>query len=221
MAERTRFPLLGLSRLRMGIDGEGVTTLVAGAGCPLRCRWCINQRLLAEKQPEWVTPEELFERTRIDNLYFQATGGGLCFGGGESLLHAAFIASFRDAVGGAWKLSAETSLNVPAEALSTALACIDEYIVDIKSMDPAIYRAYTGGDNGIVLRNLQTLARAVPPETVTVRVPLIPQYNDAADQNNSAHLLRQMGFTKIELFDYVTRDDALRQKTPQAHAAGR
>ena len=95
MADGARYPLLGLSRLRMGIDGEGVTTLVAGAGCPLRCRWCINKRLLAEKQPEWITPGELFERTRIDNLYFQATGGGLCFGGGESLLHAAFIASFR------------------------------------------------------------------------------------------------------------------------------
>ena len=40
------YPLLGLSRLRMGTDGTGVTTLIAGAGCPLRCRWCINRELL-------------------------------------------------------------------------------------------------------------------------------------------------------------------------------
>ena len=206
MADGPRFPLLGLSRLRMGIDGEGVTTLVAGAGCPLRCRWCINQRLLAEKQPEWVTPEELFERTRVDNLYFQATGGGLCFGGGEALLHTSFIVSFRERIGGVWKLSAETSLNVPPEALSAALTCIDEWIVDVKSMDVDVYRAYTGGDNAVVLRNLRTLSERVPPETVTVRVPLIPAYNDAADQKNSAHLLEQMGFTKIECFDYVVQD---------------
>ena len=45
------YPLLSLSRLRMGIDGEGVTTLVAGAGCPLSCRWCINERLCVRAGP--------------------------------------------------------------------------------------------------------------------------------------------------------------------------
>ena len=207
MADGPLFPLLGLSRLRMGVDGEGVTTLVAGAGCPLRCRWCINKRLLAEKQPEWVAPETLFERTRVDNLYFQATGGGLCFGGGESLLHADFIAAFRSLSGGAWKLSAETSLNVPEQALRTALDCVDEFIVDIKPMDAGIYRRYTGGDNGPVLANLRTLSRRFPPEKVTVRVPLIPGYNDEPDRRRSETILREMGFTRIERFDYVTRED--------------
>ena len=47
MADGVIFPLLALSRLRMGTDGKGVTTLIAGAGCPLRCRWCINKTLLA------------------------------------------------------------------------------------------------------------------------------------------------------------------------------
>ena len=203
MADNITYPLLALSRLRMGTDGRGVTTLVAGAGCPLQCRWCINKALLAEKKPESVSPEELFNRTRIDNLYFQATGGGLCFGGGEALLHADFIAAFRAYCGAAWKLSAETSLNVPESALAKALTCVDEFIVDIKSMDAAIYRRYTGQDNGVVLRNLEALARGVPPDNVKIRVPLIPQYNDAADQQNSEARLRQLGFTRIELFDYT------------------
>ncbi|MBQ6119626.1 MAG: radical SAM protein [Clostridia bacterium] len=208
MADGVAFPLLALSRLRMGTDGKGVTTLVAGAGCPLRCRWCLNKRLLAEKPPEWVSPEELFARTRIDDLYFQATGGGLCFGGGEALLHTDFIAAFRELTGGAWKLSAETSLHVAESALAVALTCVDEFIVDVKSMDADIYSAYTGGDNGLVLRNLQTLSRAVPPENVKVRVPLIPQYNDETDRQNSEALLRELGFTRIELFDYVIREDS-------------
>ena len=75
----------------MGIDGEGVTTLVAGAGCPLLCRWCINKKILAEAPAENISPSELLERVRIDDLYFQVTGGGVTFGGGESLLHAPFI----------------------------------------------------------------------------------------------------------------------------------
>ena len=47
--------IFGVSRHRLTTDGEGVTTLVAGGGCPLRCRWCINQRLLREAPAESVT----------------------------------------------------------------------------------------------------------------------------------------------------------------------
>ena len=89
--DELRFPLLALSRLRMGTDGKGVTTLVVGAGCPLSCRYCINRRLLKEAPQKSVTAEELLESVRIDDLYFRATGGGVTFGGGESLLHAEFI----------------------------------------------------------------------------------------------------------------------------------
>ena len=200
------FPLLAISRLRMESDGEGVTTLVAGAGCPLFCRWCINARLLKEKTPEPVTPAELFERTKIDNLYFQATGGGLCFGGGESLLHAKFIAAFRKLVGGAWKLTAETSLNVSPAALETAMDVLDAFIVDVKTADPEIYRSYTGSCNDIVFRNLQTLFGSFPRNQIKVRVPLIPGYNDDADQKKTAALLREMGASNIEIFSYKKTD---------------
>ena len=57
--DELRFPLLALSRLRMGTDGKGGTTLAAGAGCPLSCRYCINRRLLKEAPQKSVTAEEL------------------------------------------------------------------------------------------------------------------------------------------------------------------
>ena len=78
----------------METDGQGITTLIAGAGCPLNCRWCINKRLLREATAEAVTAEELLERVKMDDLYFRATGGGITFGGGEPLLHASFIYVF-------------------------------------------------------------------------------------------------------------------------------
>ena len=80
----------------MGTDGDGITSLIAGAGCPLHCRWCINARLLREAQAVRVTASELLERVRTDDLYFRATGGGVTFGGGEALLHAGFISRFRE-----------------------------------------------------------------------------------------------------------------------------
>ena len=201
------FPLLALARLRMGTDGVGVTTLAAGAGCPLNCRFCINRRLLKEAAAEDVTAEELIERVRVDDLYFRATGGGVTFGGGESLLHAAFIRRFRELCPTEWRISAETSLAVPRETLLPALSAVDEFIVDCKDMDPDIYRRYTGGDVQIMKNNLKLLLASCGSEAVLVRVPYIPGFNTAADQQKSAEALREMGVTRLDLFDYVVRPE--------------
>ena len=84
MSAAPLFPLFALCRHRMGSDGAGVTTLAAARGCPLRCRYCLNPQALKEETPaRMVAPEELYEMTRVDDLYFQATLGGVTFGGGE------------------------------------------------------------------------------------------------------------------------------------------
>ena len=201
------FPLLSLARLRMGIDGPGVTTLVAGAGCPLRCRWCINEQLLREAPVERVSAEELLERVKIDDLYFRASGGGITFGGGEALLHAAFLRRFRELCPGEWKLCAETSLAVPRQLVELAVDAVDGFLVDCKDMHPEIYRSYTGGDISLMADNLRFLLQTVGPERILVRVPLIPEYNKKEDQAESAALLREMGVTRLELFDYVIREE--------------
>ncbi len=201
------FPLLSLARLRMGTDGAGVTTLVAGAGCPLSCRWCINKRLLREAPAEPVTAAELVGRVKIDDLYFRATGGGVTFGGGESLLHAAFLRRFRALCPAEWRTAAETSLAVPEENLRIALEAVDEFIVDCKDMDDSIYHRYTGGDGALMRRNLALLLRVAGSERVLVRVPRIPQYNTKEDQRRSAEALRALGAERLDLFDYVIREE--------------
>ena len=60
--DELRYPLVGFDRLRMETDGEGVTTLVAGGGCPLSCHYCINKKLLAKAPAEHVTVSELYKR---------------------------------------------------------------------------------------------------------------------------------------------------------------
>ena len=197
------YPLLALSRHRMEIDGEGVTTLVAGAGCPLSCAYCINKSLLRQA-PTFVTAAELYEKVRIDDLYFQATGGGLCFGGGESLLHPDFYEALRPLCSG-WRFTAETSLNVSPEAVRRAVKLFDAFIIDVKTLDPVIYERYTGRPQGPVIENLRWLAAHFDPARLHVRVPLIPGYNDEADQARTEAALRKMGLTQIELFSYVVR----------------
>lgn len=82
-------PILAISRLRMRTDGSGITTLVAFMGCPLQCKYCLNKKChepIYETDGKtlrsgimMLTPQELYDMVKIDNIYFQSTGGGICF----------------------------------------------------------------------------------------------------------------------------------------------
>lgn len=199
------FPLLGLSRHRMGTDGVGITTLAAAAGCPLHCRWCINRDLLSKAKAVDVTPEEFLERVRVDDLYFRATGGGITFGGGEPLLQADFIKEFREICPEEWMITVETSLFVPRNYLAQVVDAVDLFVVDCKDMNKDIYRKYTGEDSSVMEENLQFLLQRKDAESILVRVPLIPGYNTAEDQKKSAEILREMGVKRLDLFEYRTK----------------
>ena len=203
MEKATIAPIVTCARLRMQTDGKGVTTLVCFHGCPLRCRYCINPFSFAEDtKRESLTPKQLYDRVKIDALYFLATGGGVTFGGGEPLLYGRFLQEFREICGQDWHLCAETSLNVPREQVELAAECIDHFYVDCKDTNPDIYRRYTGRNNEKMLENLQFLLSLVGPERITVRLPLIPDYNTEEDRQRSKALLQEMGIQKFDLFTY-------------------
>lgn len=199
-------PVITFSRHRMLVDGKGVTTLVCFHGCPLRCKWCLNPFSFApETKRTQMTAQMLYDRVKIDELYFLATGGGVTFGGGEPLLYAPFLQEFRAVCGKDWHLCAETSLNVPWENVETAAGCIDHFYIDCKDTNPVIYHRYTGKDNTLMLENLQKLLFLVGPERIILRLPLIPDFNTEEDRAASQALLEEMGVTNFDLFTYRTK----------------
>lgn len=199
--------LIGLRRHRIGVDGAGVTTLVAFHGCPLRCKYCLNPKALrSEGLWKRFTPEELYNHVKRDDLYFCATGGEVTFGGGEPLISCKEILHFHKICrdnGHKWKINIETSLNVPQIFVEVLEGVVDHWIVDIKDMNPEIYRAYTGEDNAQVITNLCHLIGN--KANITARVPLIPTFNTESDIENSIAILQQLGVENIDRLTYITK----------------
>jgi Pyruvate-formate lyase-activating enzyme len=203
--------------MRIGVDGDGVTTLVVFMLCPLQCRYCLNPQTLSMDNPfKTYTPAELYEELKIDDLYFQATGGGITFGGGEPLLRAEFIKEFRANCGSAWKINVETSLNVPLAKLKTVVGCIDNFIIDVKDMNPLIYSSYTGRDNAMVKTNLEYLAAQGLCDTCTIRVPLIPDFNTEAGIDSEISALQALGYKTFDKFEYTTTIHGKRKRNLQS-----
>jgi len=199
-------PFIAINRHRLTTDGEGVTTLVGFHGCPLHCEYCLNPQCL-QADGVWcrLTPGELYSEVEIDDLYFVATGGGICFGGGEPLLRSDFIKAFAEIMNPEWKLTIETSLNVPLENVKTIASLVQMWYVDIKDMNPDIYKAYGCKENKQVVSNLQWLAANGYADKVIIRLPLIPEYNTDEDRQRSQQQLEEMGFTNFDKFNYIVR----------------
>ncbi len=208
--ERQRAKIIGIARHRLLTDGDGVTTLVAFHGCPLCCRYCLNPQSLGDGgRFREYSPEQLYAETRIDELYFIATNGGVTFGGGEPCLRPDFIRHFRELCGESWQINLETSLNVPADNIASLLPVVNTLIIDIKDMNPEIYRNYTGRGNSIVLPNLRLIANSGRQSDCIIRIPLIPDFNTDADREASRAALEQLGFTRFDLFTYQIRKQCL------------
>ena len=201
---QTKAPIITFSRHRILSDGQGVTTLVIFHGCPLRCRWCINPYSHAQDTKRTdMTPQELYERVKVDELYFLATGGGVTFGGGEPLLYPKFIKEFKEICPDNWRISVQTSLSVPWENVEMIAPTVDMVYIDCKDADPSIYRQYTSKDNQQMVKNVKGLLTLIPPERIVVRLPLIPKYNTEADRANSRMLFEKMGIRQFDEFTYI------------------
>ena len=195
-------PIYSISRLRFGTDGKGITSLVAFMGCPLRCRHCINSWCHSDpSQARLMSPEDLYGELMIDDIYFQMTGGGVCFGGGEPTLYPEFIRQFRRVCGDRWRITVESALTCTEEVIPEMARSVDRWIVDVKDLSEEIYEEYTGKRNDI--RSKLRVLLDAGAET-TVRVPHIPGHNSDADVARTIGELRSMGFNDIDEFTYIT-----------------
>ena len=199
--------IMGINRHRMYIDGQGINTLVALEGCPLNCKYCINKNLLAKGKVQEMSLQELADKVLIDYCYFMATGGGITFGGGEALLHSEQIKAFREVLPSDVPIKVETALNVSKERLLEVIDVVDEYLIDVKTMNPQIYQSYTGMNNESVIENLQILCDNKLQNKCKIRIPNIPEFTTNEDVEKTIDIIKKMGFDDLDVFDYIIRTE--------------
>ena len=223
--EREGTSVFGVSRHRLGRDGKGITTLVTFHGCPLHCKYCLNEQCYepADRFPHY-TPERLYAEVKQDDLYFRATDGGVTFGGGEPAQQADFIVRFRELCGEDWKIRLETSLNVDKELIEKLAPIVDEWIVDIKTDDQEVYQKYTRGSRNQALMNLHYLTSEdglnVSPECVFLRVPIIPGFVSKEEAEKTAETFRNT-YPNVEVFEYITDVDEKKKREENDRKTGK
>lgn len=175
-------------------DGPGVRTIVFLKGCPLRCRWCCNpegqewdfQTMVQGGVPKTVgrdvTVSEVLEEIERDRVYYRRSGfGGVTLSGGECLWQPAFSAALLACCREVGITTAiETTGYAEWDVIQMLLPHVDTVLMDIKHIQAEKHRAFTGRDNALILENAARIAKAA--RRLIVRTPVIPTFNDTADE---------------------------------------
>ena len=128
-------------------------------------------------------------------------GGGITLSGGECLLQSEFASELLEKLSGMHR-AIETAGHVPKEDFLHVLPHVELVLFDIKHMDTAIHRQYTGVGNELILENLTLLKQSGVP--FIARIPLIPGVNDSeANLARTAQFLMDTpSLIRVELLPY-------------------
>jgi pyruvate formate lyase activating enzyme len=176
---------LELTPQGLRIDRERCTACGACArACPAGALEVIGR--------EW-TPDDLFAEVQKDAVFYQTSGGGVTFSGGEPMLQADFLhpVLLRCREAGI-HVALDTCGTVSWPRYERALPLVDLVLYDLKLFDPERHKVSTGVDNAPILDNARRIAAAGKP--MWIRTPVIPGFT--ADEANIAALA---GFIAAEL----------------------
>jgi pyruvate formate lyase activating enzyme len=161
-----------------------------------------NIREIAGKS---YTLEHLMKELMKDQMFYEESGGGVTFSGGEVM-----TADMEEVLRAAKEIKKqEISLNIdtcgaaPWENFEMIMPYTDTFLYDLKVLDPKKHKQYTGAENDLILSNLEKLSAS--DAKISLRIPVVPGVNDTEeDMLEIIRFLqqRQIRTKKIHLLPY-------------------
>lgn len=166
-----------------------------------KCTGCGRCAALTEKDTDFVcfqdarqicgkkyTADEILSEVIKDKSFYENSGGGATFSGGECLLQIEFLTEILKACKeNGIHTAVDTAGHVPYETIEKILPYTDLFLYDVKCYDSEKHKQYTGVGNELILENLRRLLNTGVP--VWVRIPIIPTVNDTVEEMQNIKLL--------------------------------
>jgi len=163
-------------------DGPGIRTTVFFSGCPLRCAWCHNPEGISFDSPDAITYTipQIMSIIRRDRRFYDETGGGVTFSGGECMTQIDFVAGLAAACKKEGiSVAIDTCGHAPWQDFERILPLCDLFLYDVKLTDSDKHTLHTGVDNKLILENLTKLSNA--GAGIWLRFPIIGGVNMDSD----------------------------------------
>jgi len=168
------------------------------------CGKCIEKcpALAREMIGKKMTAEEVLKEIEKDLVFYEESGGGVTFSGGEPLEQSEFLEELlNDCREKKIHTTVDTSGYISWRILDKISPKVDLFLYDIKIMDNKRHKKYTGVSNEIILENLKKLSSV--HHNIFVRFPVIPGIND--DYQNikrTGEFLSSLKIAQVNLLPY-------------------
>lgn len=192
-------------------DGPGIRTTVFLKGCPMTCWWCHNpesrdpriEQANGKVIGEIYSPQELFNIIKKDLIFYDQSGGGVTFSGGEPLEQATFLEEgLKLCKAGGIHTAIDTAGIVNKANLKRVIPYTDLFLFDLKLMESNEHIKYTDVPNQRILENLRFLSENNC--NIIIRIPLIPDITATSSNLDQIieFLNRLSPLPKINLLPY-------------------
>ena len=168
------------------------------------CGKCIEKcpALAREMIGEKLTTKEVIKEIEKDLIFYEESGGGVTFNGGEPLKQSEFLKSLLNCCQEKKiHIAVDTSGYISWEILNKISSKVDLVLYDLKIMDNERHKKYTGVSNEVILKNLKKLSSI--HNNIFVRFPVIPGIND--DYQNikeTGEFLSSLKIAQVNLLPY-------------------
>ena len=148
-----------------------------------RCGSCLascsqQARDIAGQQ---ISVEAVIAEVSKDIVFYDESGGGVTFSGGEPMAQSAFLqAVLAGCKAAGIHTAVDTCCHAKKESFEGILGLTDLFLCDVKHLDPDKHQQFTGVDNATILDNLAFLAQS--GGEIIVRIPVVPGFNDTPEE---------------------------------------